>query len=38
MARQLVRGILGLVFAAAATWAADRLVDKIFGEANTGKA
>jgi hypothetical protein len=31
MARQLVRGILGIVLAAAATWLADKLVDQIFG-------
>lgn len=31
MARQVVRGILGIVLAAAATWLADRIVDQIFG-------
>ncbi|MEZ4520945.1 MAG: hypothetical protein R3A46_04765 [Thermomicrobiales bacterium] len=31
MARQVVRGILGIVLAAAATWLADKLVDQIFG-------
>ena len=29
--RKLVRGLLGLVLAAAATWLADRLIDTIFG-------
>jgi thiol:disulfide interchange protein len=31
MARQVVRGILGIVLAAAATWLADRIVDQVFG-------
>lgn len=31
MARQVVRGILGIVLAAAATWLADKIVDQIFG-------
>ena len=31
MARQVARGILGIVLAAAATWLADRIVDQIFG-------
>lgn len=31
MARNLVRGILGLVLAAAATWLANMIVEKIFG-------
>lgn len=31
MTRNLVRGILNLVLAAAATWLADRIVDRIFG-------
>lgn len=31
MARQIVRGILGIVLAAAATWLADKLVDQVFG-------
>lgn len=31
MARQVVRGILGIVMAAAATWLADQIVDQIFG-------
>lgn len=31
MGRQVVRGILGIVLAAAATWLADRIVDQIFG-------
>lgn len=31
MARNLVRGILGLVLAAAATWLANMLVERIFG-------
>jgi hypothetical protein len=31
MARQIVRGILGIVLAAAATWLADKLTDQIFG-------
>lgn len=31
MARNLVRGILNLVLAAMATWAANAIVDRIFG-------
>ena len=31
MARQVVRGILGIVLAAAATWLADKIVDQLFG-------
>ncbi len=31
MTRNLVRGILGLVLAAAATWAANTIVERIFG-------
>jgi hypothetical protein len=31
MARNLVRGILGLVLAAAATWLANMIVEKMFG-------
>jgi len=31
MLRNTVRGILGIVFAAAATWLANYLVDKVFG-------
>ncbi|CAN5554264.1 hypothetical protein BH23CHL2_BH23CHL2_30200 [soil metagenome] len=31
MARQIVRGILGILVAAAATWLADKLVDQLFG-------
>lgn len=31
MARNLVRGVLGLVLAAAATWAANMIVERIFG-------
>jgi hypothetical protein len=31
MTRNLVRGILGLVLAAAATWLANMIVEKIFG-------
>lgn len=31
MARQIVRGILGIVLAAAATWLADKIIDQMFG-------
>jgi len=31
MARQVVRGILGIVLAAAATWLADQIVSQLFG-------
>ena len=31
MSRNLVRGILGLVLAAAATWLANMIVEKMFG-------
>lgn len=31
MARNLVRGILGLILAAAATWLANYIVEKMFG-------
>ncbi len=31
MQRQIVRGILGILLAAAATWLADKLVDQMFG-------
>jgi len=31
MARNLVRGILGLVLAAAATWLANMIVERLFG-------
>ncbi len=31
MSRQVVRGILGIVLAAAATWLADKIVDQVFG-------
>lgn len=31
MAKNLVRGILGLVLTAAATWLANYIVDQIFG-------
>jgi hypothetical protein len=31
MSRNLVRGILGLVLAAAATWLANTIVEKMFG-------
>ena len=31
MTRNIVRGILGLILAAAATWLTNRLVDQIFG-------
>lgn len=31
MARQIVRGILGILLAAAATWLADKLIDQLFG-------
>ena len=39
MMRNLVRGILGLALAAAATWLANAIVDKIFGpeDADTGR-
>ncbi len=32
MVKNLVRGILGLVLAAAATWLADYIVERIFGK------
>ncbi|MFW6074238.1 MAG: hypothetical protein ACOC9Y_01495 [Chloroflexota bacterium] len=32
MAKNLFRSILGIVLAAAATWLADKLTDRIFGE------
>jgi thiol:disulfide interchange protein len=31
MTRNLVRGVLGLVLAAAATWLANMIVERIFG-------
>jgi hypothetical protein len=31
MLRNMVRGVLGLVFAAVATWAANAIVEKMFG-------
>ncbi len=31
MMKNLTRGILGLVFAAAATWLANQIVDQVFG-------
>lgn len=31
MARNLARGILGLVLAAAATWATNYIISKVFG-------
>jgi hypothetical protein len=31
MSRNLVRGLLGLILAAAATWLTNRLVDQLFG-------
>ena len=31
MGRNVVRGILGLVLTAAATWLANKIVDQIFG-------
>ena len=31
MARNLVRGIIGLVLAAAATWLTNKLVEQLFG-------
>jgi hypothetical protein len=31
MSRQIIRGILGILLAAAATWLADKLVDQMFG-------
>ena len=31
MLRNMVRGILGLVFAALATWAANAIVERMFG-------
>ncbi len=30
MSRQIVRGILGILLAAAATWLADKLIDQMF--------
>ena len=40
MVRNTVRGILGLVLAAGATWLANFITEKIFGpeEAETGRA
>ena len=40
MLRNTVRGILGLVLAAAATWLANYIVEKVFGpeEAEQGQA
>lgn len=31
MARQVFRGILGIVLAAAVTWLADKITDQVFG-------
>lgn len=31
MMKNLVRGVLGLVLTAAATWLANRIVDQVFG-------
>jgi hypothetical protein len=31
MSRNLVRGILGLILAAAATWLTNKLIEQIFG-------
>jgi hypothetical protein len=31
MSKNLMRGVLGLVLAAAATWLTNRIVDQIFG-------
>ena len=31
MARNVVRGVLGILFAAAATWAVNMIVERIFG-------
>lgn len=31
MAKNAVRGILGILFAAAATWAVNKIVNRIFG-------
>jgi len=36
MMRNLVRGVLGLVLAAAATWLADKIIDAIFGPEDDG--
>jgi hypothetical protein len=36
MMRNLVRGVLGLVLAAAATWLADKIIDTIFGAGDDG--
>jgi thiol:disulfide interchange protein len=35
MTKNLVRGILGLVLTAAATWLANRIVDEMFGPDET---
>jgi thiol:disulfide interchange protein len=35
MVRNTVRGILGLILAAAATWLANYIVDKVFGPEET---
>lgn len=31
MMRNMVRGVLGIVLTAAATWAANKIVDQLFG-------
>ncbi len=38
MMRNTVRGILGLVLAAAATWLANFIVDQVFGSEEEGEA
>lgn len=36
--RSIVRGVLGVLFAAAATWATNSIVDKLFGPENLDEA
>ena len=38
MSRNLVRGLLGLILAAAATWLTNRLVEQLFGPENAASA
>ena len=38
MLRNTARGVIGLIFTAAAMWLADRVVEKIFGSDTTASA
>lgn len=38
MLRNLIRGILNVIFAAAATWAANAIVEKLFGPEDSERA